>query len=670
MRSRLLASAAVLVLALGEARGEQPSKTLAFNWTGFYTGGHLGYAWGGSDWVASSPGGRESGSLDFFEPYDWFTGTGSYFLGIQAGYNSKLPSGMVIGFQADVAAPSSIADTQTRASATIGQASYGEKVEISGTLRGRLGFLHNNWLLYGTAGYAWTFDQFVRTQLAGTPIGGTAQPGDVEKRWAWRNGWVVGAGVEVPVAAKWTFSMEYLFTAFDGNRVTFAKGAQTFDADLALQSLRVGLNYQFGDGQPDDPRGPTAPKSDHWALHAQTTYVQQYAFPFHAPYTGPHSLISDQTKQTWDATFYLGWKLWSGAEFWINPEIDQGFGLSGTVGVAGYPSGEAYKLGATYPYARLPRYFLRQTVGLGGETEEVEAGINQFGGKQTKDRLVATIGKFSVTDVFDTNKYAHDPRVDFLNWAFIDTGSFDYAADAWGLTYGAAFEWYSGAWTLRAGLFDLPIVPNSTDLDPTFQQFQWVAEIERRYQLWGQPGRAALTGFLTEGRMGLFEDAVKLANLTGQPADIATVRHFQSRLGISFNLEQQIFRDYGVFVRAGWADGRFEPFAFTDIDRTVAVGLVVSGKQWGRPEDTFGLAAVHNEISREHQAYLNAGGLTGLLGDGKLPHHGPEGIIEMYYSFPLLSWRMTLDYQFIDNPGYNKDRGPVSIIGTRLRAQF
>ena len=148
------------------------------------------------------------------------------------------------------------------------------------------------------------------------------------------------------------------------------------------------------------------------------------------------------------------------------------------------------------------------------------------------------------------------------------------------------------------------------------------------------------------------------------------MRRFQSRFGISVNLEQQLFNDFGVFVRAGWADGRFEPFAFTDIDTTVAAGLVVSGKQWGRPDDTFAIAGVVNSISSQHQAYLDAGGLTGLLGDGKLPHPGLESIIETYYSFPVFSWRATLDYQFIDNPGYNQDRGPVSIIGTRLRAQF
>ncbi|RZI37836.1 porin, partial [Herbaspirillum sp. HC18] len=126
-----------------------------------------------------------------------------------------------------------------------------------------------------------------------------------------------------------------------------------------------------------------------------------------------------------------------------------------------------------------------------GASETVEAGPNQLKSTNSANRVVVTVGKFGLTDVFDTNKYAHDPRTDFLNWSVIDTGSFDWAADAWGYTYGIAAEWYWRRWAFRAGVFDLPTVPNSTDLDPTFSQVQWVGEVERRYDLWGQPGKIA-----------------------------------------------------------------------------------------------------------------------------------------------------------------------------------
>jgi high affinity Mn2+ porin len=213
---------------------------------------------------------------------------------------------------------------------------------------------------------------------------------------------------------------------------------------------------------------------------------------------------------------------------------------------------------------------VRQTINLGGESEKVEAAANRFAGSETGNRVVLTVGKFAVTDIFDTNKYAHDPRADFLNWALVDTGSFDYAADAWGYTYVAAAEWYQGKWAFRAGFFDLSIVPNSIDLDPTVAQDQWIAEVERRYEINGQPGKVAVTGFLTQGRMGRFEDAVRLAALTGGPADVAAVRHYQHRPGIGINLEQQLSSNLGVFARAGVSDGRFETYEFTDIDRTIA----------------------------------------------------------------------------------------------------
>jgi high affinity Mn2+ porin len=280
------------------------------------------------------------------------------------------------------------------------------------------------------------------------------------------------------------------------------------------------------------------------------------------------------------------------------------------------------------------------------------------------------VGKFGVVDVFDTNKYAHDPRNDFMNWTIADTGTFDYAADAWAYTYGAAVEWYQGSWTVRGGIFDLSNTPNATNLDSSFDQFQWDGEIEHRYELWGQPGKIAVTGFLTRGRMGSFADAIALAAVTGGPADIAAVRRYNSRGGLSLNLEQQITEELGVFARAGIANGNIEPYEFTDVDRTVAAGLALSGKQWGRPDDTVGLAGVVNGITSVHQAFLNAGGLGILVGDGMLPHPGLEHIVEAYYQLPVSYFKLTLDYQLIVNPAYNTDRGPVSVVGARMHAQF
>jgi len=417
---------------------------------------------------------------------------------------------------------------------------------------------------------------------------------------------------------------------------------------------------------------------DRLNFHAQTTLVEQAYPTFRSPYEGTNSLPgTGEGRQTFDATLYAGARLWQGAELWFNPEIDQGLGLADTHGVAGFPSAESYKLGSDYPYARIQRAFVRQTINLGGETEKVDADINQFAGSQTADRLVLTIGVFSIIDIFDTNRYANNPKTDFLNWTIINAGTFDYAGDGWGYTYGAAAEWYQGRWTLRGGVFDLSttpaggVSPTAAFLDPTFDQLQLIGEIEERHELWGQPGKIKITGFLSRGRAGEFANAVELAQLTGQPADINAVRSYTSRPGVSINLEQQVTDTLGVFARAGWADGNVEPWDFTDVDRTVSGGISLSGKQWGRPNDTVGIAGVINGISGVHEAFLDAGGLGILVGDGQLPHPEPEQIFETYYSYALTpSTHLSLDYQFVANPGYNADRGPVNVFSGRLHWQF
>jgi high affinity Mn2+ porin len=568
---------------------------------------------------------------------------------------------VVIGVEADVS---------FAAEPVVGAVPYNDAAELFGTARGRVGYAANRRLYYATGGLAWTHDQFNRSEIVAGSAGGPPD-GTIEAAWAGRIGWIVGGGVEALVAPGWTAKAEYLYSQFGNTGVAFPLGAH-FTSDLSMHQVRVGLNYRPGDGPKPDggPLGIAPLNIDNWNVRGQTAYVSQYAPPFHAPYGGGNSLASNAGRETWDATLYVGRRLWKGAELWIDPEIDQGFGLSNTLGVAGFTSGEAYKVGFTHPYLRVPRAFVRQTFSLGGATEKLEFGLNQFAGSKTANRLVVTVGKFSVSDLFDTISYAHDPRNDFMNWSLVDAGTWDYAADAWGFTYGAAVEWYQGHWTGRAGLFDLSIVPNSIQLDPRFDQFQIDYELEHRHELMGQPGKLAMVGFLNRARMGRFDDAVALARQTGGSANTADVRRYTSRPGVNLNGEQQVVPDVGIFGRIGWADGNVEPYDFSDIDRTMSAGLSLGGKRWGRPDDTFGLAAVFNRISNAHIAYLNAGGLGILVGDGQLPHSGPEGIVETYYRFPLGSWQVTADYQFIVNPAYNRDRGPVSVFAAHLHLQF
>jgi high affinity Mn2+ porin len=658
-----------------------PPAATDYDWTGFYVGGHIGLAAGSSGWTLDPLGGGApvAGSFGLYQSPNAFKESGSWFEGVQGGYNWMLKNRVVLGIEGDGSFPTfpdpvsglTIGGISNFTSPTFGAGTFSENVLASGTLRGRIGYAPGHWLFYATGGLAWTYDQQEMTQNA---------TGNVEDRFVWRFGGALGAGIETAITPNWTVRGEYLWTDFPSFNQNFPLSGQRVSSGLSEQQFRLALNYRF-----DDPSRPAAfapsrfvGAGDIFAVHGQTTFVDQAHPAFRAPFDGPNSLTGGaQSQETFDLTLSVGVKLWQGAEFWANPEIDQGFGFNDTHGVAGFTSAEAYKIGSSTPYARLDRAFLRQTINLGGDTENVDDDFYQFKGTRSTDRLVLTVGRFSVVDIFDTNKYANNPKSDFLNWSLVNTGTFDYAADGWGYTYGAAAEWYAGPWTLRGGVFDLSATPtggNSPEgvaLDPTFQQFQLVGEIERRYDLWGQPGKVKITGYLSRGNAGNFNDAVALAAATGGPADINAVRAYTSRPGVSLNMEQQVNDNFGLFLKAGWADGNIEPWDFTDIDRTVSGGVSINGRSWGRTDDTIGIAGVVNGISRAHVAFLNAGGLGILIGDGQLTNYGLEQIFEAYYSYALnSSTKLTFDYQFVANPGYNADRGPANVFSGRVHWQF
>jgi len=414
-----------------------------------------------------------------------------------------------------------------------------------------------------------------------------------------------------------------------------------------------------------------SPADGGFAVYGQGTSVTQNTPSFQAPYSGQNSLKPrHDTQETTDLTLYVGHRLWHGAEGWVNAEVDQGFGLSNTVGVAGFPSGEAYKVGASTPYLRLPRAFVRQTIPLGGATQPIAAAGNQMAGETTSDQLVLTVGKFSVVDIFDTNAYAHDPRGDFLNWSVIDAGAFDYAADAWGYTYGAAAEWSRSWWTLRAGLFEMSPVPNGKVVKVDFSARMAVLEWEVRHDWAGQPGKLKLLAFSNRAAMGSYRDAVRLGQQLGVAPDTAPVRRRASRAGLALNAEQDLSPDLGLFARASANEGGKEAYEFTEINRSLSAGLQLKGRAWGRADDKAGVAAVVNGLSHAAREYFSAGGTGILIGDGRL-RYGSENILELYYAMRLLpAVAVSMDYQHIGNPAYNRDRGPVSVWGLRLHGEF
>ena len=464
-----------------------------------------------------------------------------------------------------------------------------------------------------------------------------------------------------------------------------AHALPTSDADPARP---VPVSYGVPEPMPEpspDPAGssgfpegagstaPIASGTDkRWALFGQATFTAMTKTGFRHPYAGDHSMPVNDLRETFDASLYLGVRAWAGAEIWATGEVDQGFGVGNTLGLAGYASGEAYKLGKAQPYTRLQRLYLRQTFALGGESTHVDAAANQMAGTQTVNRLVITVGKFGVADIFDANRYAHDPRGDFLNWALIDSGAFDYAGDPWGFSYGAAAELVLKNWTIRAGLFNLTDAPGGGAPVTDLSFYQAVGEIEHRHAIGGRAGAVRAAIWVNHGRLGAYTDAVAWGVANDTVPDVAAVQTTtRSRVGGYINAEQELTATLGAFLRLSAADGRYAVFDFTDIDRSASFGLSLSGKGWHRPADTLAIGFVANAISRQAKAYFNAGGLGLLIGDGVLHRPGTEKIVEASYTWrPIGPLAVTFDAQAIANPAYNRDRGPVGVLGLRLHAAF
>jgi high affinity Mn2+ porin len=426
------------------------------------------------------------------------------------------------------------------------------------------------------------------------------------------------------------------------------------------------------------------PAPERFSIHAQATVTQQYHGAFPAAYSGPQSLNPNpDTAKTADGTLYLGARLWRGGEGYIDPEIDQGFGLgnpappgqayNGTFGVAGFVSGEAYKVGRDSSYGRIQRIFIRQIVNLGGEKQTVDPDENQLGESIDTKHLTLTAGKFSVVDVFDTNPYAHDTKHDFLNWSIIDMGAFDYAADSWGYTYGASAELVNPHTAVRAGLFQLSAQPNGIEVEhQPLRQYSAVLEVEQDTSFFGgHPGAMKALVYEDDGYMGTYGDALALAQQTDSLPNTGNVRQNKHpKAGGGLNLSQEIATDIGVFARVSAMNGAYEAYDFTEIDRSISGGLSINGKLYHRPNDAIGIAGVANALSAPAQAYFAAGGVGVLIGDGAQTYGG-EHVIESYYRAGFGEHAgITFDFQRVFNPAYNVVRGPVSVFGLRYHLDY
>ncbi|WP_413673924.1 carbohydrate porin [Massilia cellulosiltytica] len=409
---------------------------------------------------------------------------------------------------------------------------------------------------------------------------------------------------------------------------------------------------------------PIARADEAWNAHVQATYVWQAKPAFDAAYTGPASLAPwRETGYSFSASAAFGVRPWAGAELYFDPEVVQGKAMSSLHGLGGMTNGEEQKTSGTSPTFYRARLFLRQTWNLGGDSQPVDSDMNQLAGSVASRRVVLTAGNLAVSDIFDANSQAHDARSQFLNWALVAHGAWDFAADARGYTWGAALEYYDGDWAVRAGRFLLPAESNGLPLDTRiFEHYGDQVEVEHHHAWFGQPGTVRVLAFRDRARMGSFRDALAAA----APPDVGAVRRERSKTGFGLSLDQAVAGRAAMFARASRNDGQSETYAFAEIERSLSVGATLQV----RGADTLGIAAVRNGLSQAHRDYLAAGGIGAFIGDGRLDYHA-EQITETYYKIGLGRYAaLSLDWQRIANPAYNGARGPVNVAGVRLHGQY
>ncbi len=452
---------------------------------------------------------------------------------------------------------------------------------------------------------------------------------------------------------------------------------------VALLATSVCLVTSFAFADADPPSHATPEKSVQSALEAlpdwfpkvlgmQFNGVYQNVPAFHNPYEGPNSFTTINGKgRDFTHTYgvYLGSQLTPTLQAYLDLELFKGNGISDGVGLAGFVNGDVIRAGSSNlskdPY--VARLYLRYLLPLSTETEKVERAMDQLPGEQPVSRFEAKFGKLAAADDFDLNRYANNNRTQFLNYDFLFNTAWDYAADTRGYSYGFMTALVQPRWRLAFGMYMEPNTANGADFD-----YVDMREIGYNLELTLKPNDAGtvirMLTYLNTGRMGNYNDAIALGAATASTPSLLNVeKQGGTKYGFGLNFEQPLADDgeTGIFGRLGWNDGNHESWSYVESDRHASLGVQLKGVHWGRNEDCLGLAYGVNSLSNPHKSYLAAGGSGILLGDGKL-NYGYEQVFEAYYRVQLGKYvQISPDFQFIQNPGYNKDRGPAEVYGLR-----
>ena len=429
---------------------------------------------------------------------------------------------------------------------------------------------------------------------------------------------------------------------------------------------------------------PHAETSRYW-ISGQANIILQGDLPFHSPYQGTNSFIGrGEYKTSLLGTLYLAFRptrsIRYNNDLILDLESSGGRGLSEALGLAGFTNLDVVRNPTLSSVPYLARYEIHQVFGFTGKTTGQDPGPFGLAPSVPLRRVEVRVGKMTLPDFFDVNGPGSDSHLQFMNWTVDNNGAWDYAADTRGYTVGGMIEYDDKSWSLRYGIFAMPTVANSINLDWAFSRARGQnGEFELRHSFVPKrKGTERLLFYANNAHMGDYREAVEDflsgADTAEYGVTVPTItlhEHFGAlKYGFGYNFEQEVTDNLRFFGRFGWNEGQHESFAYTEVDQTVEVGADYAGTRWHRPVDKIGLAVVSNAIKRDHQEYLKLGGLGFLLGDGKL-NYGRENIVESYYNWH--AWRglfYALDVQHINDPGYNRDRGPVWVGSIRAHVDF
>jgi high affinity Mn2+ porin len=430
----------------------------------------------------------------------------------------------------------------------------------------------------------------------------------------------------------------------------------------------------------DSPSGgpatlfPHSESSRFW-ISGQANIITQWHPAFHSSYQGPNSLSPEaQDASSRVLTLLTGLRISGTTEFLFDVQETGGHGIGEALGLAGFTNLDVVRNPTLSKAPYVARLMWHQIIPLSGEKSAAERTPLSLFTQLPVRRLEIRFGKFSLVDFFDLNTYGSDNNFQFMNWTLDNNGAYDYAADTRGYSYAAMVEYDDRHWSVRFAEALMPKVANGINLDADLgRAHSENVEFELHHSF--LPRREAvvrLLGYANHANMGVYSVAVADFHAGDTPKPEITAHPLQTttKYGFGVNVEQPLTDWLGLFARWGWNEGEHESYAYTEVDETEQVGAGAQGTKWKRKLDRAGLAFISNGISRDHQEYLALGGLGFVLGDGNL-NYGRENIVETYYTLHV--WRgifTSLDAQYINNPGYNRDRGPVFAPALRLHVEF